>query len=122
MAKLLWIALAATLAACSGRQSLSDDSGVAFRRVMQAQAQSRPSKSLPPLSADAAKTMLANRDATFRRGGGMTGATGGGDMGLGSFVTGIGGQQTPVSSSASFGEPQGTGGYENNAPIRLQAK
>jgi hypothetical protein len=121
MAKVAWMALALALAACGGRQSLSDDSGVAFRRVMQAQAQSRPSKALPPISADSAKTMLANREATFRRGGNAPATGLGGDAGMGSFVTGLGGQQTPP-SSASFGEPQGTGSYENSAPIRLQAK
>lgn len=114
MSKWILAALALGLAACGGRASLGEDSGHSFRRVLNAQAQARSGKALPPLSADAAKIILDNHAATFGKGGGK----GSGAAGLGTVLPGgAGGLLTPASTAMEM-----PAGYENTAPIRLQAK
>jgi hypothetical protein len=104
----------ALLAACGGRASLDAENDQAWRRVLQAQETARPSKDLPPLTADEAKIIVDNHYATFHsKDGGKAPAT----TAAGPALSTLSGLLTP----ANVNIPTDTT-VENPNPIRLQAK
>ncbi|MFN3200744.1 MAG: hypothetical protein ACE366_20260 [Bradymonadia bacterium] len=93
-----------TFVGCGGRRSIEEDSGVAWRAVMDAQKSARPSQKLAFIDADEAKIIMDNHRTTFSRGGG--GRSSGGDSLL-SGGGGGGGLLNPVSVLGAI-----TGGIE----------
>ncbi|MCA9559524.1 MAG: hypothetical protein KC583_13265 [Myxococcales bacterium] len=113
---LLIVVGALVLPACGGRASLDDTSGLAFRRVWDAQATSQPRRPSAPIGADEAKIIVANHAARY--GTGQTASGGQGSGGGGSVGSGL---VTPVTGDVFGGGGGGGGGYE--APrINLRAE
>ncbi len=73
---------------CSGRDALSSESGMAFRRVLEAQAAARPKQALPDLPASDAIIVMDNHEGRYRSGGakGKQSSRGGGGGGGGAVT------------------------------------
>ena len=97
----LALGAAFALSACGGRRALDDRSGVAWRRVMQAQQQARPAQRMSMLSADDAKGIM-NRH--FKQvGASGRGKGGGGRPSVPEMIFGGGGGGLLTPSTANLG-------------------
>ncbi len=115
--KLLLVAVTFALPACSGRATLSEDSGRAARRIWEAQAQSQPRRPAAALAASDAKIIVDNHEGRFRVGAAAA-TTGGGNSG-GSSGTGL---VTPATGDLFGASGSDGGGGRGNSRIQLRAE
>ncbi|MCA9527325.1 MAG: hypothetical protein KC549_13635 [Myxococcales bacterium] len=107
------------LAGCGGRAGLSEESGNAFKRMWQAQADSQPRDKLAPMTAAEASIVMGNHSARYDKGKGGAGSKfgGGGLSGAGLLTPAT----TDLSALGLGGDSDGGGG-PGDRQIRLQAK